>query len=97
MTLYRLRQKVVQRSQDVTRLGMVAGLELLEDILVAPGAVQRRNDGGDGWTVVVEGVGIGGCSPMALDAAHSFLSMVAACPLVNDPGRGLPVARDTLG
>ena len=54
MTLYRLRQKVVERSQNVTPLGMVTAFELLEDLLMAAGAVQGSNHGGDRSAVIMK-------------------------------------------
>src|SRR5262249_14433242 len=93
-SFHSLSQKVVERSENIARCGMMAGRKFVELRLMAARAIARRDDRGNGMAVMVECVGIAFFRLMAFDAAHSLPRVSASFPMVNDAGRRLLVAID---
>ena len=94
--LDRLGQEVVERSEDVAALRVVAVRELVRLLDVADGAVARRDDRRDVEAVVVVAVGVVGLRLVALHAADSLLGVGAAAPVLDDARVRLLVAFDAL-
>ena len=89
-------QPIVQRSQDVAGLGVMAGHELGGLRLVAAAAVLGRHDRGDRRAVVIERVDVAFTGQMAIDAADAFHGVRAPLPVIDDAGRRFLMALDAL-
>ncbi len=79
-------QEVVERAEDQPGLGVVALVELAHLLLVAAGAVARRDDDADGLPHVLEGVGVAGLGAVALPAADVGPEVLRGAPLLVDAG-----------
>ena len=77
-----LSQVIVNGGQDLTALGVVASLLLVDLLLVATAAVLWRDDDGDEKAVVLEGVGVPFLRAVAIKAVDSLLPHPRRPPLV---------------
>ena len=73
---------------------MMAGDELVRFLFVATRAVFGRDDGGNDFPIVIEGVDIPFFCLMALDAPDAFDGMGTSPPVVDDSRRRLTMAVD---
>ena len=87
-----LGQEVVQRRQDVPRRGMVRTRELVEDLFVALGTVQRRHDRRHGLSVVRERIRVLRMSLVTFEATDSGRRVRAGLPVIDDSRGRLRVA-----
>jgi hypothetical protein len=95
-TLDDLRQRIVERVQDVASRRVVASPEFHRDILVAPRAVSRRHDRCNRISVVFEGIDLRLVGLVAFIAAHALFGMNTSFPVLDERRGRLAVTIDTL-
>ncbi len=94
--LDRLRQEIVERSQDVAGLRVVAGRELRRLGRMAARAVARRHDRRDLLPVVREDVGVLRLGLVTIDTGDALLGVRGTGPVLDDALGRLRVAVDAL-
>lgn len=90
-------QEVIERGQDLTGLGVVTALLLVDFLLVAGAAVLRRHDHMNHRAVMLEGAWIVLVGLVAIVTVDAFLAVGAVVPFVGQARVHGLVAPETLG
>jgi hypothetical protein len=85
-------QQVVERAEDLAGLGVMRSLLLLELLLVALRAIERRDDDGDGRSVMLERVGLVRARRVTGDALDAAVEVRGLLLLLDDARSLLGVA-----